>query len=53
MLLYDYLLCKEAKLREAFVFILQKLYFKYDNNVKNEASLQLIKFYNDKIPVNI
>ena len=54
ILLYDYLLCKDAKLGEAFSNYLAKtLVLSIDNNVENEASLQLIKFYTDKIPVDI
>ena len=54
ILLYDYLLCKDAKLGEAFSnYIAKTLILSIDNNVENEASLQLIKFYTDKIPVDI
>ena len=54
ILLYDYLLCKDAKLGEAFSNYLAKtLVLSIDNNIENEASLQLIKFYTDKIPVDI
>ena len=54
ILLQDYLLCKDAKLGEAFSNYLAKaLTLSIDNNIENETSMQLVKYYTDKIPIDI
>ena len=54
LLLLNYLLSKDAKLGEAFSnYFANILIISIENNIENETSLQIIKYYLDKIPVEI
>ena len=52
--LHDFLLTKDIKLGESMsTYFANILILSIENNIETEASFQLIKFYIDKIPVDI
>ena len=54
ILLYDNLLTKDSKLGEAFSYYLAKiLILGIENDIEIETVFQIIKYYTDKIPVEI
>ena len=54
IILYDYLLAKDAKLGEAFSIYFGKiLSLSLEKNIENETAVKLIDFYLEKIPVEI
>ena len=54
ILLQDYLLTKDSKLGEAFSNYFAKiLILSIENNIETETVFQIIKYYTDKIPVEI
>ena len=54
ILLKDYLLCKDSKLGEAFSFYLAEILISsIENNIEAEISFNIIKYYLQKIPVEI